>query len=98
MADDAAQETMTSSEFEVVGDAAQVTEAPDQAQPAAQQVVVSEASLARTRLEESVLKHGVRIAPGILVCVLRTCSAISRSLDCESVFFLLSSLIVIISF
>ena len=66
MADDAAQETMTSSEFEVVGDAAQVTEALDQAQPAAQQVVVSEASLARTRLEESVLKHGVRIAPGIL--------------------------------
>ena len=44
---DAAQETMTSSEFEVVGDAApQVMEAPDQAQPAAeQQGLVSEASL-----------------------------------------------------
>ena len=64
---DTTQETMTSSKFEVVGDTAQVAEAPDQAQPAAeQQVLVSEASLARSRLEESVLAHGVRIAPGIL--------------------------------
>ena len=65
---DAGQETTTSSEFEVVGDAEQVAQATDQAQPqpAEQPLQISEASLARTRLEESVLSHGVRIAPGIL--------------------------------
>ena len=63
---DAGQETTTSSEFEVVGDAEQVAQATDQAQPAEQPLQISEASLARSRLEESVLSHGVRIAPGIL--------------------------------
>ena len=70
---DAGQETTTSSEFEVVGDAEQVAQVTDQAQPAEQPLQISEASLARARLEESVLSHVCVLHQGSCVCVLRTC-------------------------